>query len=57
MKILRALADEAPLTIYAIARKSGVAVSLVHRVVRNPKTGFEPQRIVKVYSEGTWRTG
>jgi hypothetical protein len=57
MKILRALADEAPLTIYAIARKSGVAVSLVHKIVRNLETGFEPQKIVKVTSEGTWRTG
>ena len=57
MKILRALADEAPLTIYAIARKSGVAVSLVHKIVRNLETGFEPQKIVKGTSEETWRTG
>jgi predicted transcriptional regulator len=57
LKILRALADEAPLTIYAIARKSGVAVSLVHKVVRNPDVGYESQKVVKVNSEGTWRTG
>jgi hypothetical protein len=57
IKIFRALADEAPLTTYAIAEKSGVAVSFVHKIVKDPKTGLEPQKIVKVYSEGTWRTG
>lgn len=57
MKIIRTLADEAPLTIFTIAKKSGVAVSLVHKIVKDPKTGLEPQKIVKVYSESTWRTG
>jgi hypothetical protein len=57
MKIIRALADEAPLTIYAIAKKSSVAVSLVHKIVKNAETGLEPQKIVKAYSERTWRTG
>jgi hypothetical protein len=57
MKIIRELASEAPLTIYAIAKKSNIAVSLVHKVVRNPETGLEPRGIVRVYSEGTWRTG
>jgi hypothetical protein len=57
MKIIRALADEPPLTIYAIAKKSGVAVSLVHNIVKNPETGLGPRKIVRVYSEGTWRTG
>jgi hypothetical protein len=56
MKIIRALAEEAPLTIYAMAKKTSVAVSLVHRIVKNPETGLEPQ-IVKIYSEATWRTG
>jgi hypothetical protein len=57
LKILGTLAQEAPLTIYALARKSGVAVSLVHKIVKNPETGLEPQKIVRVTSEGTWRTG
>lgn len=57
LKIIRALADDAPLTMYAIAKKSGVAVSSVHKIVKNPEIGLEPQKIVKVYSEGTWRTG
>jgi hypothetical protein len=56
-KIIKALADEAPLTVYAIAKKSGVAVSFVHKVVKEPKVGLEPQKIVKVHSERTWRTG
>jgi hypothetical protein len=57
MKIIRTLADEAPLTIYAIAKKSGVAISFVHKVVKEPEIGLEPQKIVRVYSEGKWRTG
>jgi hypothetical protein len=57
VKIMRALADEAPLTVYAIARKSGVAVSFVHKVVKQPKLGLEAQNIVKVLSARTWRTG
>jgi hypothetical protein len=56
-KIIKALADGAPLTVYAIAKKSGVAVSFVHKVVKRPKEGLEPQRIVRVHSERTWRTG
>jgi hypothetical protein len=56
-KVLGTLAQEAPLTIYALARKSSVAVSLVHKIVKNPETGFEPQKIVRITSEGTWRTG
>jgi hypothetical protein len=57
MKIMRALADEAPLTVYSIARKSGVAVSFVHKVVKQPKMGLEAQNIVKALSASTWRTG
>lgn len=57
MKIIKALADEAPLTIYAMAKKSGVAVSFVHKVVKEPKIGLDAQKIVGVYSEGKWRTG
>ena len=57
VKIIRALAHEEPLTVYAIAAKTGVAVSFVHKIVKDPKTGLEPQKVVKVYSERTWRTG
>ena len=57
MKIIRELASEAPLTIYAIAKKSNVAVSLAHKIVKKPETGLEPRGIVRIYSEGTWRTG
>lgn len=57
MKIIRTLADEAPLTIYAMAKKSDVAVSLVHKIVKDPETGLEPQKIVRAISEATWRTG
>jgi hypothetical protein len=57
VKIIKALADGAPLTVYAIAKKTGVAVSFVHKVVKEPKVGLGPQKIVKVHSERTWRTG
>jgi|GEM_PF-6017186 hypothetical protein len=56
-KIMRALGEEAPLTVYAIARKSGVAVSFVHKVVKQPKVGMEAQNIMKALSASTWRTG
>ena len=57
MRIIEALADEQPLTVYGVAKKSGIAVSFVHRVIKQPKVGLKALNIVKAYSSGTWRTG
>jgi len=56
-KVISVLAHQAPLTIYALAKKSNVAPSLVHKIVKDPEKGLKTLGIVKAYSEKNWRTG